>query len=290
MPWNSHLLETLYLPFTADISDDQPVTSSSIRSYWSRVLSAILNQNKNDVALRFYEFLRANAGKLAVDKSHVRNRSNRQFIFLDTVVSGRAISEIFDAFNKYGLTDYCHYILIIDEQGKKLKPNFSHKIDEMESSGRATRILVDKIFTEDEGPAMSGIWTVTMPDLVLAAKEMIPDFSQTGDIAATFFYWEIQNREDESNKAISVSNALLFMLLNSGISDSDKSTKFYLEQFRHHINDTKLQRQVITQEIATPLIGENLNTINTDVSSSHVIRAFMDKQKAQKLVRSFLNK
>lgn len=280
------LLDTLYLPFTADIHAGQIISSSNIRQYWTHVLAAIINQNMNDTAYRFYEFLRGNAGDLAVGRSNIKNGFDGKFIFIDTVVSGRAISEIIDAFEKYGLTN-CHFILIIDENGEKLSQDFSHKIDQLVQSNRATKIFVDNIFTEDQGPSMSGIWTVTMPDIVLAAEKMVSDFSNSGEIAATFFYWEIQKRLDNSNLAVTVSNGGLSTLLYSAVNGIDSTTELLLRDFQSHILDNKLQRQAITKTIANPLIKRNLAVTYTDVSSSHVIRAFMDKNKAERMVQEF---
>src|SRR5439155_106399 len=109
----SHI-EELYLPFTADISKDQPISSTAIRLYWSRVLRSILHRDKSDIEFRFYDFLRKRAGRLALGTTDIRGGMSGKFIFVDTVVSGQAIHEIVEGFNACGLTD-CHFLLLIDE-------------------------------------------------------------------------------------------------------------------------------------------------------------------------------
>jgi hypothetical protein len=226
---------------------------------------------------------RSLAGKLAVGGKRVRSGANGRFIFIDTVVSGRAISEIMDAFSAHGLTN-CHFLLLIDERGRKLRPECDHIIREMEARGRATRILVDNIFTEDEGPAMSGIWTVTMPEVMLAAQH-IPGLHD--EIAATFFYWEVRRREDESNLAITVSTAQLSTLLCSAVVGKDDVTAGLLSDFQEHVGGENLRRKEVTKQIAEPVITANLQITSLDVSSSHVIRAHVGMRRVDDLIRGF---
>jgi hypothetical protein len=279
-------IEELYLPFTADISKDQPISSAAIRLYWSRVLRAILKRDKSDVGYRFYEFLRKRTGRLALGSTDIDGGRSGKFIFVDTVVSGQAIHEIIEGFNSCGLTD-CHFLLLIDEDGKKLKPAYESTIDQMVSAGRAAKIVVTKIFTEDEGPAMSGIWTVTMPELTVVAQNT-PGLAGVGDIAATLFYCEVARRKDDSNYDISLSNAKLNTLLYSAVGARDEVTESFLEEFRKHVGGAKLQDQAVTKRVAEPLIKEYLPINSTNVSGSHVIRAMVGEKEAEKMVREFL--
>ena len=164
--------QSLYLPFTADIDKDQAATSAEIRRYWARVLAAILKGDADNLALRFYQHLRSVAGRLAYGFNAIRSGTSDRFIFLDTVVSGRAIFEIMTAFEECGLVN-CHYVLLLHQRGESLEPAYRRAINQMVAIDRATVIPVDSIFTEDEGPAMSGIWTVTMPELMEATKKLV---------------------------------------------------------------------------------------------------------------------
>ncbi|HEY4311641.1 MAG TPA: hypothetical protein VGN12_19500 [Pirellulales bacterium] len=279
-------MEELYLPFTADIASDQNVSSSAIRGYWSRVLAAILRGDKSEPAYRFYEFLRQQAGSLAVGVSQVRPRNHFRFIFVDTVVSGRAITEIFGGFAAYGLSE-CHFLLLLDKGGRDLKPEYKRAIDAMVARGRATTIPVDNIFTEDEGPAMSGIWTVTMPELMNAALTL-PAFAGTGQAAATLFYWEIRRRDDRSNLPITVSNGHLSTMLYSAVADGGV-TGLFLKDFQDHVSGSHLQDQALTKEVAWPVVSRNLPIRSIDVTGSHVVRGRMDAKTIEGLIRKFSN-
>lgn len=276
----------LYLPFTADIANDFPVSSQVIRQFWARVLAAQLRRDNADLALSFYRYLRAFAGHLATGPSLGEGGMDGRFIFVDTVVSGRAICEIFDGFAKYGLTE-CHYILLVDNVGTSLKPAYRNRIDAMAATGRATTLYVDRIFTEDEGPAMSGIWSVTMPELMTRAAGMVPDFENC--VGAGLYYHEVARREDGSNQAVTRSNAMLAVTLFTAVRGADGSTQRFLEEFQAHVRGTHLQDQAITKQIADPLIFKNLPAIaSTDVSGSHVLRARMREDDAERFIKQFL--
>jgi len=139
-------VETLYLPFTADVGSSEPFETSNIRRYWSRTLAAIVRRDNNDVAYRLHEFLRENCKGLAIGNTTIKTATSSKFIFVDAVVSGQAISEIFDAFDENGLTD-CHFLLLVDELGKKLKPKYRRRIEGMRIAQKATIIPVESILT-----------------------------------------------------------------------------------------------------------------------------------------------
>jgi hypothetical protein len=278
--------EELYLPFTADIGEDFPISSQMIRQFWARVLAAQIRRDDSDLALSLYRSIKASAGDLATGPSLYRGGMDGRFIFVDTVVSGRAICEIFDGFARYGLSD-CHYILLVDHAGAKLNPAYRSRIDMMVAADRATVLCVDRIFTEDEGPAMSGIWSVTMPELMTRAAAMVPGFDEC--VGAGLYYHEVAQRKDGSNQAVTVSNAILGVMLYTAVRGADASTRRFLDDFKKHVRGRRLQDQAVTKQIADPLIMTNLPAIiSTDVSGSHVLRARMSEHDAENFIRNFL--
>ncbi|NKL44055.1 hypothetical protein GFL57_24220 [Rhizobium leguminosarum bv. viciae] len=280
-------IEELYVPFTADIADDFPIPSSVIRRYWSRVVAAMIRRDAHDPALQFHLFLRSLSGALAMGSTNIEGGGSGRFIFIDTVVSGRAVCEIADAFAEQGVTQ-CHYILLIDEAGRRLKAEYRQKIDALVAAGMATKILVDRIFTEDEGPAMSGIWTVTFPVLMLQAQYMIEGLEDA--VGAGLYYHELAKRQDQSNSAITASNGILGTMLFAAVRGSDDSAARFLEKFQDHVSGSGLQAQNVTKRIADPPVRANLPTVSdTIVSGSHVLRAQMSESDAQKIVASFLD-
>ncbi|OWO92924.1 hypothetical protein B5E41_21080 [Rhizobium esperanzae] len=283
-------LDQLYLPFTADISGDQEISSLSIRRYWARALSAILRDDFNDPAYQFYAFMRKIGGPL-VTRGGINQRRGKsgKFIFIDTVVSGRAIFEIMESFESLGMRK-CIFILLVDEQGGKLDKVYRRKIEEFTALGRAFPIFVDKIFTEDEGPSMSGIWTVTLPELMAAARRIVPEFVETGDVAATFYYNEVSLRLDGSNADITKSNGMLNGLLTSAALDDWDNVKMFGAHFIESVIDGNLQDQANTRAIAAPVIERSIPFRSLDVSGSHVLRAFVGEENAERVVRRFLTR
>jgi hypothetical protein len=278
--------EEIYLPFTADIADDFPVSSRTIRHFWSRVLAAQIRRDEGDIALRFYRFLCAWSGKLATERARIVGGKDGRFIFVDTVVSGQAICEIFEGFAVNGLTS-CHFVLLIDHGGAGLKPAYRQKIDAMVHAGRATTIMVDQIFTEDAGPGMSGIWSVTMPELMVKAANMVEGL-QDG-VGAGLYYHEVAKREDGSNEAITVSNAIMHVLLFSAVRSADDIAERFLADFKDHVVGERLADYSVTKQVADSLIMSSLSKISsTDVSRSHVVRAHMAEDDAENLLRKFL--
>jgi hypothetical protein len=281
-------LEELYLPFTADISPDQTIAPSSIRRYWAHVLRAILDGDKSDVAYRFYQFVRSLTKGFPLQTTEARGGKEGKFIFVDTVLSGRAICEIVQGFDAYGLTK-CHFLLLLDNGGNDLKPEYRQKLVELEAADRATLIKVERIFTEDEGPAMSGIWTVTMPELMDAAAAMVPNFARAGETGAALAYCEVRKREDGSNVDVTLSNAKLSALLYSAELGRDDATARLLEDFQEHINDSDLQNKDYTKSVADSVVYRNIDALTeTKVSGSHAVRAYFGAERARDCVNNFL--
>lgn len=158
----------LVLPFSAD-PQDATQTTAAIRRYWSRVLAAIVRRDGTDPYLTFYKVLVENLAKRSWLAALPSDLPNQKFIFLDTVVSGRAICEIFRAFDEVGL-DQCHFILIVDARGTEVAPQYQRVIEEMAALRRCTLIPVNRLFTEDRGPAVSGIWSTVYPQVLDALR------------------------------------------------------------------------------------------------------------------------
>ena len=279
-------LQQLCLPFTADLTDEQSATSFGVRRYWARVLAAILRGSSGDVSLEFHKHLRSVAGILAYGTNTLRNGTSDRFIFIDTVVSGRATYEIMAAFEECGLKN-CHYLLLIDQLGTRMKTEYRNKINEMVSLDKATTIEVENIFTEVEGPVMSGIWTVTMPEVMESAKRIL-SLAGEEELVPTLFYCEVARRKDDPNLGVTVSNGKLSTLMHAAVNEVKDVTAMCLRDFLDHLIKNNLQRQSYTEEVAYPLLAENLPIQSTNVSSSHVIRAFVGQTKADKMIEKFL--
>lgn len=168
----SPFFEKLVLPFSAD-PHEACQTTAAIRTYWTQVLAAIVRRDGRDPRLIFYKTLVEKLAKQEWLGCLPRDLPKDRFIFVDTVVSGRAISEIFTAFAATGLV-HCHFLLIVDAHGNDIAPQHRRVIDEMVQAQRCTLIPVNRLFTEDRGPAVSGVWSTVYPQVLEAMRKRFP--------------------------------------------------------------------------------------------------------------------
>jgi hypothetical protein len=164
----------------------------------------------NNPHYRFFRFIRDGVCQVGHHDSLEWRMESERFLFIDTVVSGRAVSEIVEAFDAEGL-DQIHYILLLDENGAAMKPPYAARIHALAAAGRATLIKVPSLFTEDQGPAVSGIWSVVVPKLMELARNE-PGMSD-GFVGAGLYYHEVQQRPDGSNVEVTKAIAMLGQIL-----------------------------------------------------------------------------
>lgn len=310
----------LYLPFTADSCEEmKEIASNDVRRFWAKVVAAIVRGDLADPHYRMFTFVRDEVCRVGFKEAIEDNVRSPRFVFLDTVVSGRAITEIIDAFEAEGLTE-CHYILVIDVNGAKLEPAHRRRLEALQREGRATLLYVDHLFTEDQGPAVSGIWCLSCPELMTVARDEVPAFAAHGAIGAGVYYHEVTRRPDGSNEAVTVGIAKLHQLIWTAVQiiaspeqlmddlhelgmldeayDADwqlQRPKLYsrwfdveLELYLEHVNRHALFDQGTTRSIAAPKLRRAaVSRPMIAVSSSHALRMHFDADEAARLVRAF---
>lgn len=180
----SPITHPLILPFSADPHYNQ--TSSEIRRYWAKVLSAVVTRNGRDPYLLFYRFVVEHLARKQWPLVMPRRLPSAKFIFIDTVISGRAIAEIMDAFEKEGL-DQCYFMLILDQNGNGIKSRYRAKIEHIEAAGRCTTVKVKSLWTEDRGPAMSGVWSTVYPGVAQRLRDT-NEWAETAYGAGSFYH------------------------------------------------------------------------------------------------------
>lgn len=155
---------TTILPFSAD-PQTKIETTNAIRLYWSKVLSAIVKRQGEDEVLLAYKAVNENLGSTPWPSLLPHRLPSEKFIFIDTVVSGRAVNEIIKSFDDIGLKNY-HLILLVDGNGNKLRKEYKMLIDQLVHEKKCTLIKVANLFTEDRGPSVSGIWSTVYPQVL----------------------------------------------------------------------------------------------------------------------------
>ena len=191
----SPIIRPLILPFSSDPTGNQ--NSSEIRRYWTKVLSAVVRRAGRDPYLLFYRFVVENLAKKPWSSVTPRRLPSAKFIFIDTVISGRAIVEIMDAFEEEGL-DQCYFILLLDQNGHGLKDKYRAKIERLEATNRCTTVTVKSLWTEDRGPAVSGVWSTVYPEVAQRLRETHP-WAKAAYGAGSFYHKVSSSPETPTN-------------------------------------------------------------------------------------------
>lgn len=284
------MVNPLYLPFTADLPPKiTGVESRDIRRFWAAVLAAIVSGDHASPYFRFYGFLRDHVCRAGFPHRHERAAMGSRFVFLDTVVSGKAVHEIMDAFDEFGLDD-CHFLLVADDMGNRMKPVHRRRINRMIETGRATLVPMRKLYTEDQGPAVSGVWSVTMPEMMEVAREMNPRFRNDGAIGAGLYYHEVRARPDRTNQAATISIGRLASLTEFVWSDHihDEWIADELEQLKNHLDTNCILLPDTTLKMARPVLDKaSHGAPELAASSSHALRLHYSRDEAASLMRDF---
>ncbi|MGG5823642.1 hypothetical protein [Falsiroseomonas sp. HW251] len=290
------ITKAMYLPFTADIGNlDIGVSPRDVRRFWCRVVAGMLRAPNTDPFYNFYVYLRS---KFCAHPT-LEPRANtyqidgiprgRKFAFIDTAVSGQAICEIMDGFSEAGLDDVL-YIIIIDLEGKRLKPLYRKQLEAAQQQNKAFLIYTKRLFTEDRGPAISGIWSVVFPELIEQMRTIVPEFRDLGCAGAGLYYWTVGAATAPSDTIIHTAVTLRRAALIRALIYSDHSpANEALKEYRGWIQRHDLFERRTTQEIARPRLEAALQVTPRDVqaSSSHVVRVSISKDDADSVVRDF---
>lgn len=285
----SPLGRELTLPFSADPGNIEGITSAQIRHFWVKVLKAIVERNGRNEHLLFYRFLIEKVAAQKWEMALPRRLPNSNFIFVDTVVSGQAICELVNAFESEGINK-CHYLLIVDNNGNSIKGMYRKKIDELVAQKRCDLIHVDSLFTEDRGPAVSGIWSTVYPDLMLALSKRY----RWGKECVGAGAWHVKVRNDDgANKPVTYSSGILSTTFFTGISMPTGDQ-------RREIIDCMLNKLVECQKsygpydrattlnIAGPRISKSHPPYRSiEVSGSHLLRVYFGDAQCNYLLDEF---
>ncbi len=309
-------------PFTADMGSTgvADLSTAQIRRFWVKVIAAIVRGDPDDPHYRLYRFSRDRVCAVSHHDNFEFRIDSGRFAFVDTVISGRAVSEIVDAFDEEGLRDI-HYLLLVDANGSRMQSPYRAKIEALKAAGRATLIDVDDMFTEDQGPAVSGVWSVVMPSLMDRARDMVPAFAN-GAIGAGLYYWEVMARSDGSNLPVTRALARQSNMFDMALRMAGNATEIaedldvlkvdfasemsltealmgpwdyqvrtmprLIESYLDLIEIGKLFDQAGTERMAAPrLKGAAGVPVTVDASSSHCLRLNISSTDTANLMREF---
>lgn len=290
------LANSLYLPFTADAGNLAiGVAARDMRRFWCRVVAGMLRAPDTDPFYGFFRFLQTRLGSGLAQTSTMYEIDGRpkgdRFVFIDTAISGQAICEIMDGFSEAGLTNIL-YIVVADENGEKLKPQYRQQIEEGVRAGSVFLVKMRRLFTEDRGPAVSGIWSVVFPEVMEAALKAVPEFREFGCSGAGLYFWTTEDPLSSGDRIVQQAiawrrsafmHAMLLPQPDHARLEED------LEAYRALIKAHRLFSRDATLEIAAPRLrgAVNLPEAQLGISSSHVLRVSIPAAEAMSAITTF---
>jgi len=229
----------LIFPFTADVnldnlvadSDEQLEIIGNMRRFGARAVLEFFKPPKKRNGLEyqlFLTFLEVVEGRKGIIEFYKKFPQINRLAIIDTVISGRASWTILNEWEKNGkrigaIKDggAIEPILVVDENGRKVKEKFGKYIHGCSFCQRIPRIL-----TEDRGAALEGIVAVVYPQLILAAHEKEDLYPQGYPL---FGSWHSIPRRFRNNY-LSIFNEFLAtiekVMMNNG--DFEKSRENFL--------------------------------------------------------------
>jgi hypothetical protein len=293
------------LPFTSDWGDSEiTISSAKVRMFWSKILADSIRKQQTPY-LKFYHGLVKTVGKsytmntseLLLDKAHKAEVKDERFIFIDTAISGRAITEIIESFYSLNLVDF-YIILIVDNDGASLRPEFKNIIEREKARGKLFQINVKKIFSEDASPLLNtGISSLVFPNLMEHAYHSVKEFQNDGFIGAGLWFVDsvshLRNYDPNLNGVRGTLASLKFTGLREILySDNKWFTEMvsnHAQEIVKHAGAFNIYDPVNTKKIVYDRMKLKKVAIKEkfiDVSSSHVIRIQQDDAAIQTFVKS----
>lgn len=293
------------LPFTSDLGDAQvDVSSAQIRKFWAKIVADSIRKEQTPFTAYYNGLveicateIRVNPGELTLDKYFKKDTAtDEKFIFIDTAISGRAICEIIEGFHDFNLKDF-HIIMIADENGEKLQPEFRNVIEREKGQSRLTQINVSKIFSEDTSPLLNlGIASIVFPSLLESAYHGVKAFQEGGFTGGGIWFIDSIAQLRDVNPRLNGIQGALSTALYMGISNIVENRK---EWFDETIAETvaSMKERAATLDIFDPRTTEKLvfqrmrtqgverNNI-VDVTPSHVIRLALPQIRIDELLRT----
>jgi hypothetical protein len=185
----------LLVPFTADVNmakynpklnnDD---FTPRIRDYWARVTasfrypSGIIDFRRRRTTDPYFKsfvgtVLADIENREEVAEEYVRFPTMRGFAMIDTVISGRASNDILKAFDNLALERGDPRLkpsafLVIDEEGKKMRPDKRVYLQRKQLEGQVEMYPVSHIVSEDRGAGLLGVASVVYPSVMEASEAL----------------------------------------------------------------------------------------------------------------------
>jgi hypothetical protein len=277
----------LYLPFTADLGsnkNNQFFNSSSVRRFWVKLLTDLMN-NKSSPYTKYYNHLVSTIGEgLGINTFQLRPKSNfhngqNKFLFIDTAISGQAISEIINAFDENNLEYFI--ILIVSNNGQSLKPEYQNKINNAIALSKLKLVYSSSIFSEDTSPILnSGIASLVFENLVDDTFNSIKEFRNNNFIGCGLWHLNsVANINRTELKSIQGTIEYLINHITEQTFLNKMVNKEKIKLLTEQIFTINKKYDILNQETTKKLVMDNISSKSLmTVTSSHILRVTIDNE------------
>lgn len=284
-------LNEIWLPFTA-YSTDNAISSALQRRHWCLVLKSILD-GADTPSWRLHSHFVDQICNQRFDHVSGSSKKPKGLVVIDTVVSGRAVTEIADAFDSIGIRDYV-FLLAVDENGGRMKEPYAARINKMEALGKAKLYYMERIFTEDSHPGLTGVTAVVFPQITTLLNQDSNNGSTVG-----FWHLEVAKRPDGMNLPFtitaSITQTAIFRRICAMLGEINDPYKFeddsYDKEQLKRQEDLGSEDRKITRDFILPVVkrGSIANAVeNVEVSSSYIASVHLDEQSAQRIAEKLV--
>ncbi|MBI3623038.1 hypothetical protein HY212_03080 [Candidatus Pacearchaeota archaeon] len=173
----------LLVPFTADLnvtrfypSVDEDEYVRKTRNFWARFTGSFFSEPKDRAKNPYFKtftdvVLRSIEGRDEIAQMYERFPKVEGFGLIDTVISGRASSQILQSsdqmFTEMGFKESPYYpFLIVDENSRKLRDPFRQFLKRKQVRGELEIHPAARIFSEDKGASFLGVAAVVYPSIM----------------------------------------------------------------------------------------------------------------------------
>lgn len=259
LPPNSRVANTthgkkarvLLVPFTADLNverfdetQNNEEYTSSTRNYWANVTASFFKpteQRRQDPYFKSFAdvVLRDIEGRNHLAEIYEAFPTIGEFAMIDTVISGRASNDILKAFDSLAQATGKDCLmpwtfLIVDGNGKKLRPDFALYLNRKRMAGQVSMHEVPRIVSEDEGASLLGVSAVMYPSVMRASKRLEVDGREFFVGAGSWYLGSDLETDSNCHKNFGMFMDLVYKGVEVAYARDfgDEKTDMELERFR----------------------------------------------------------
>lgn len=279
----------IWLPFTTYCPDDSSTTSAGQREHWCKILKSILDK-KQSPEFKTHQLFTQEICDQRFDFIESSEDTPNRLVIIDTVISGRAACEIADGLEATGIEDYM-MLLAVDQNGEKIQEFYRKRLDQLKKRGKVKLYNFNNIFTEDSHPGLTGITSITFPQITEHLSKTTGRSTPVG-----FWHLEVSKREDESNLPYTITNATVNVALYRRIMHMSGTSK---DRFEKHSNERERRelsrldkefnvgsrtfaRDFIRPVLQKGIIANNISDI--EISSSFVATVHLNDKMADRIL------